>query len=80
MICHAICDRLSYLSIARLVYSDFERISNLEIIEWLRDNVTDFIYDEKTNRIDVWLGKYMRKPIKIKIKVGAKRVKLSHDS
>ena len=77
---HMIFDRLSNLSIVRLVYLDLEKISNLEIIEWLNDNVTDFTYHEKTSRIDVWLGKYMKKPIKIKVKVGAKRIKLSHDS
>ena len=77
---YMIFDRLSNLSVVRLVHSDFERISNLEIIEWLRNNVTDFIYHEMTNRVDVWLGKYMKKPIKIKVKVGAKRFKLFHDS
>lgn len=75
---HLIFGRLSHLSVVRLAYSKSKRISDLKIIQWLRENVTDFIHQEKTNRIDVWLGTYINKPRKIK--TGAKRIKLSHDS
>ena len=75
---HLIFDRLTYLSTATFVYSSFENISNLDIIEWLNANLTDFIYQESSGSIHVWLGKYMNK--RATSKVGAKRVKLTHDA
>jgi hypothetical protein len=71
-----IFDRLEYLTSITFVWSIFAK-SYTANIEWLRNNVNDFTHIEDGNRIYVWLGKYIKK--RTEIKVGSKRVKLSHN-
>lgn len=72
-----IFERLEYLSSITIVLSVFSMPSTM-IIEWLKDNVNDFTHRVDGNRIYMWLGNYTKKHTEIK--VGLKRVKLSHNS
>ena len=72
-----IFERLEYLSSFTIVLSVFSMPSTV-IIEWFKDNVNDFTHRVDGNRIYMWLGNYTKK--RAEIKVGLKRVKLSHNS
>ncbi len=70
-------ERLKYVSSFTFALSRFTKSStSTMIIEWLRINVSDFTHRIDGNRIYMWLGNYAKQPTEIK--VGSKRVKLSH--
>ena len=72
-----IFERLEYLSSFTVVLSVFSMPSAV-IVEWFKDNVNDFTHRVDGNRIYVWLGHYTKRSPEIK--VGLKRIKLSHNS
>ena len=68
-------ERLEYLSSFTIVLSVFSMPPTV-IIEWFKDHVNDFTHRVDGNRIYVWLGNYTKK--RTGIKLGFKRIKLSH--
>jgi hypothetical protein len=74
-----IFDRLKYLSSFTFVLPvSIKSSMSTMYIEWLRGNVNDFTHRVDGNRIYVWLGDYIKK--RTEIKMGSKRIKLSHSS
>jgi hypothetical protein len=73
-----ISEWLVQLSSVAFELSRFATISTAEIMDWLKNHVMNFSFRMDGQCVYVWLGKYINKPSEIK--VGPKRVKLTHNS
>jgi hypothetical protein len=71
-----IMERLIHLCSVTFEFLCFETISCVEIIDWFKIHVIDFSFGMDNVKVYFWLGKYVNKSSEIK--VGAKRMKLTH--
>ena len=71
-----IMERLIHLCSVTFEFLWFETISSVEIIDWFKIHVIDFSFRVDNVKVYFWLGKYVNKSSEIK--VGAKRMKLTH--